>query len=299
MALGASAAVSQSAAPQAEMQLWRLDCGDFVMKRFGAWFSDTFEYPAGARPLVGSCYLIRHGDEYMLWDTGMSDELIAKPFDDAQQSMSLKRSLRDQLAQIGVRPEQVSVIGISHYHDDHTGQAAHFPKAKLLIGKADWDALKASSPQWLKDARDDLAGGLFFLDLLGEKPLELGHRGKDLFLERQFVERVDLRADGLLLRERLLEDVGQRLELRLRNVDRLELDLASAREHEVEQLHRVAVLLLALQAKPVRRAGEVLFLAPRRHRQIRERGAELGTDLAVDGIEDDTGHRPILYGHAR
>ena len=50
----AGVAPAQSAAPA--LQLWRLDCGDFVMKRFGAWFSDTFQYPPGARPLVGSCY---------------------------------------------------------------------------------------------------------------------------------------------------------------------------------------------------------------------------------------------------
>ncbi len=67
-----------------ELQLWRLDCGDFMMKRFGAWFSDTFQYPPGARPLVGSCYLIRHGSDYMLWDTGMSDELNGKPIDNSR-----------------------------------------------------------------------------------------------------------------------------------------------------------------------------------------------------------------------
>ena len=86
------------------MQLWRLDCGDFVMKRFGAWFSDTFQYPEGSRNLVGSCYLIRHGDDYLLWDTGMNDALIGKPIDNDQQTMSLKRSLLDQLKQIGVTP---------------------------------------------------------------------------------------------------------------------------------------------------------------------------------------------------
>lgn len=148
----AAPAVSQTP----KIQLWRLDCGNFVMKRYGAWFSDTFQYPEGPKPLVGSCYLIRHGDRYLLWDTGLSEALIAKPVDDAEQSMSLKRSLVDQLKQIGVRPDQIELIGISHFHDDHTGQAKHFPNAKLVIGKADWDALKGTQPG-LKDARNDLA----------------------------------------------------------------------------------------------------------------------------------------------
>lgn len=157
-ALSAGSAASQAPAPvPPPLKLWRLDCGDFMMKRYGAWFSDTFQYPEGAKPLVGSCYLIRNGDRYMLWDAGMSDALIEKPIDNAEQTMSLKRSISDQLAQIGVRPEQVSFLGISHYHDDHTGQAEYFENAKLVIGKGDWEVLKGTTPEWLKDARVDLA----------------------------------------------------------------------------------------------------------------------------------------------
>ena len=142
--------------PPVPMQLWRLDCGDFVMKRFGAWFSDTFQYPEGARKLVGSCYLIRHGDKYLLWDTGMSDALIGKPIDNDQQTMSLKVSLLDQLKRIGVSPAQISHVGISHFHGDHTGQAKHFPNATLVIGQGDWTALKGTDER-LKDTRADLA----------------------------------------------------------------------------------------------------------------------------------------------
>ena len=155
IALAASASAQPSAKPP--MQLWRLDCGDFVMKRYGAWFSDTFQYPEGAKPLVASCYLIRHGNDYMLWDTGVTDELIGRKYDDADQTISIKRSVLDQLKDINVRPEQISIIGISHYHDDHTGQARHFPDAKLVIGKGDWDALKTSANPGLKDAQKHLA----------------------------------------------------------------------------------------------------------------------------------------------
>ncbi len=156
LALAAPAA-SQTAAPS--MELWRLDCGDFNMKRFGAWFSDTFQYPPGARPLVGSCYLIRHGKDYMLWDTGLGEELIAKPEENADQRVSLKRSVIDQLKQIGVTPDQIGTVGISHFHFDHTGQAQRFPKARLLIGQADWAALKGDDAR-LKGAREHLANWL-------------------------------------------------------------------------------------------------------------------------------------------
>ena len=49
-----------------------------------------------------------------------------------------KVSLVDLLAKIDVKPEQIKYVGISHYHADHTGQIASFPKATLLIGQRSW-----------------------------------------------------------------------------------------------------------------------------------------------------------------
>jgi glyoxylase-like metal-dependent hydrolase (beta-lactamase superfamily II) len=157
--MGISGPAATQLVPSPAMQMWRLDCGDFVMKRYGAWFSDTFQYPAGSKKLVASCYLIRHGNDYMLWDLGLDAGLIANPIDNAEQSMSLKRTIVDQLAAVGIKPEQIGTIGISHDHADHTGQAARFTNAKLLIGKGDWDHLKAAAggDDFLKMAQGHLA----------------------------------------------------------------------------------------------------------------------------------------------
>src|SRR5262245_62490528 len=57
-----------------------------------------------------------------------------------------KVSLVDLLAKIDVKPEQIKYVGISHYHADHTGQVASFPKATVLIGKGDWDAITSPNP---------------------------------------------------------------------------------------------------------------------------------------------------------
>ena len=133
-------------APQMDIELWRLHCGEFVIKQYGAFFSDTFQYPAGPKDIVGSCYLIRHGNRYMLWDTGLTDALIGNDFDNPAQTLRLKRSLVDQLAELKVRAEQVDTIGISHWHFDHVGQAARFPQARLLMGKGDVALLRAIPP---------------------------------------------------------------------------------------------------------------------------------------------------------
>lgn len=100
-------------------------------------FSDTYSYGGLKLQFVFSCYLIKHGDRYMLWDTGhsMSAPLVAPKF-----------SVVDQLAQLGVKPEQIQYVGISHYHADHTGQVGSFAQALLLIGKGDWDAIASPKP---------------------------------------------------------------------------------------------------------------------------------------------------------
>ena len=145
--------------PLAPLSLWRLDCGDFEINDINAFMSDTSEYPARPKHLVGSCYLIRHGDSYMLWDTGMPAALVGNPDSNPVMTVTLRARIVDQLARIGVRPEQVATVGISHYHGDHTGQARDFPGARLLIGAADLAALRARSAEVQADLAHWLSGG--------------------------------------------------------------------------------------------------------------------------------------------
>lgn len=118
------------------VQLWRLDCGAIHVSDFDV-FSDTYLYPGQPKQLTSSCYLIRHGEQYLLWDTG-----VAGPAKEWVFTITLKERVTDQLKRIGVAPARINYVGISHYHDDHTGQAADFPGATLLVGSGDWDAIK-------------------------------------------------------------------------------------------------------------------------------------------------------------
>jgi glyoxylase-like metal-dependent hydrolase (beta-lactamase superfamily II) len=123
-------------------KFWRLDCGAIHINQLNA-FSDTQSYPGQSRDLVSSCYLIKDGDAYMLWDTGLPATAKGTPNDPRKpMSTTLRKTIVEQLAEIGVKPEQIGLIGISHYHFDHTGQAAGFPNAKLLIGLGDLEAAR-------------------------------------------------------------------------------------------------------------------------------------------------------------
>jgi N-acyl homoserine lactone hydrolase len=135
-----SAAAPPHAAP-ADMALWRLDCGSVVVSDLDT-FSDTYAYVGRAKTLTDSCYLIRHGGQYLLWDAGFPAELAGKGESDGPFTASMATTIAAQLARIGVRPEHVTYVGISHRHDDHTGQLPVFPKATLLIGAGDFETLK-------------------------------------------------------------------------------------------------------------------------------------------------------------
>jgi glyoxylase-like metal-dependent hydrolase (beta-lactamase superfamily II) len=131
----ANALMSLSALAQAasEVTLTRLDCGTSNPPTdVGLRFSDTYAYNGVKVQLVFSCYLIKHGDDYMVWDSGHSMSAGA---------VAPKTSLVDLLGQLELKPEQIKFVGISHYHGDHIGQVGSFPKSTLLIGKGDWEVL--------------------------------------------------------------------------------------------------------------------------------------------------------------
>ena len=135
--IGGFAASAQTAP---EVSLARFDCGTSqaptVVNKL---HSDTYAYGDLKIQFVFSCYLIKHGDEYLLWDTGLPPTAKAP-------NVAPKVSLVDYLARIGVKPEQIKYVGSSHYHGYHTGQIASFPKSMLLIGAREWDAISSPAP---------------------------------------------------------------------------------------------------------------------------------------------------------
>jgi N-acyl homoserine lactone hydrolase len=137
-----SAAGAHAAAP-AQVTLTRFDCGGSAGPIDVARFSDSYAYEDTKLPLTASCYLVRHGDDLLIWDTGYPAANAGGP---PASGPTVKVSLVEQLAQLNLKPEQIKYVGISHYHGDHTGQSGSFPQATLLIGKGDWDALTATPP---------------------------------------------------------------------------------------------------------------------------------------------------------
>src|ERR1700749_1749632 len=142
MILAAAFAAAPAGAQSApEISLTRFDCGKTQTLNDVSRFSDVAAFKGLNIELTFSCYLIKHGNDYMVWDTGNPADSGATPAPTAP-----KTSLVEQLAQLHLKPEQISFVGISHYHGDHVGQLASFPGATLLIGKGDWDFVNQTTP---------------------------------------------------------------------------------------------------------------------------------------------------------
>src|SRR5437764_10210434 len=95
LAAGVFAALA-APAQAADMALTRLDCGTSpapvpVNQRF----SDTYAYGDLKVVFVFSCYLIKHDNDYLLWDTGHA---MTAP------NVAPKVSVVDQLAKLDVKP---------------------------------------------------------------------------------------------------------------------------------------------------------------------------------------------------
>ncbi len=142
-AMLASVAFCASGAAQSapELSLTRFDCGKTTTVADVSRFSDVAAFKGLTIQLTFSCYLVKHGNDYLVWDTGNPPAGGSAPAPTAPNS-----SLVDQLAQLHLSPAQITFVGISHYHGDHVGQVASFPQATLLIGKGDWDGLNDPKP---------------------------------------------------------------------------------------------------------------------------------------------------------
>ena len=124
--------------PETADRFYTLDCG---LTEFpdAAVFSDTGEYDGEPIALPTPCYLIKHGEDWLLWDTGNGDKLAAMP--DGESAFggrfTMRRTLASQLAELGLKPDDIRFVAVSHLHRDHTGNIPLFPKATFLIARSE------------------------------------------------------------------------------------------------------------------------------------------------------------------
>lgn len=140
---GASSAENASKNPPADLELWRLDCGEMRIDDI-SYFSDAFAYDGRSAVISNGCYLIRNADRYLLWDAGLPAELLGNKAPDDGWTSSISTTIADQIKQLGIAPADVDFISVSHYHGDHIGQAGDFAASTLVMSEADAAFIRAA-----------------------------------------------------------------------------------------------------------------------------------------------------------
>jgi glyoxylase-like metal-dependent hydrolase (beta-lactamase superfamily II) len=135
----AGAAAAQS---PAALRLYILNCGEGQAGDVSRWSPGVNE--GQHMDFVDSCYLIRHGKDWFLWDTGVPETVAAMPdglapADPRMVTWHMPRTLSSQLQEIGVSPADITALAVSHTHPDHIGNVEMFPKAMLYVQKAEYE----------------------------------------------------------------------------------------------------------------------------------------------------------------
>lgn len=121
------------------VRLHVFDCGELSfpdVSAFGLGNADT-----DVRRMFVPCYLIRHPRGDLLWDAGLDPAIVGQGAVNAGAfTMTYARSLVDQMDDMGLSPDDVEFMALSHMHFDHVGAATQFPKARLLIQAAEYEA---------------------------------------------------------------------------------------------------------------------------------------------------------------
>jgi glyoxylase-like metal-dependent hydrolase (beta-lactamase superfamily II) len=134
-------------------RMYVLDCGRLVAKDQSRW---TPGVGVGRpRTLANGCYLFQHERGTLLWETGVPDAVVEEKDGRTSPNGAVvwfrERTLASQLAALGVKPENVTHLAVSHTHGDHVGNATAFPRSTLLVQKPEHEAALAASPRPFRD----------------------------------------------------------------------------------------------------------------------------------------------------
>lgn len=98
-----------------------------------------------------NCYLIDHDGELMMWDTGLRDDLVKVPegakIAAGKMTIFVKKTLASQMQEIGVSPEDVKHLALSHMHPDITGNAGRFSNATWYVQAPEYAAAFGPAPE--------------------------------------------------------------------------------------------------------------------------------------------------------
>ena len=144
--VAACVAVALAAPPPKSVRLYIFDCG--VIKGLGVELFGFKKDEVPIRDFFVPCYLVVHPKGTLMWDVGVIPDSAFKadgaPVTEGVSTVT--KPLLPQLAAIGYTPADITYLGLSHYHSDHTANANAFAGSTWLVHPIERDAMFAETP---------------------------------------------------------------------------------------------------------------------------------------------------------
>ncbi len=136
VALLAACTPAATTTPAPAIELYAMDCGHAQFGDVGM-FADDHSLDGQSRDLIVPCYLIRHPDGDLIWDTGLPEAIADMPNGFTPQSFpahfTVPTKLSAQLAQLSLTPADIEYVSFSHMHSDHSGNGAMFAASTWIV----------------------------------------------------------------------------------------------------------------------------------------------------------------------
>jgi len=114
-------------------------------------FSQDTTYTGQSKTFADAFYVIEHPDGILVWDGGLPEALttLEEPFTDPSGAFTVSRkdSVKNQLASIDIKIDDVKYISLSHTHFDHTGHANAFKNSTWIVQEAEHSFITSDSIQ--------------------------------------------------------------------------------------------------------------------------------------------------------
>ena len=121
-------------------KLYRVDCGHSLANDESVWTPG--ENVGRSIEFSSTCWLIKRGSEWVLWDTGVPEAALNDPKGWSTLPKlivyHLDKTITGQLAEIGLKASDITYVAVSHTHGDHIGNVGLFPNSTVLMQRVEY-----------------------------------------------------------------------------------------------------------------------------------------------------------------